>query len=160
MRVGPIICTPKPPTWGARASAISSLKMNCSPGDMPAPPYSFGQCGAIQPRAASDRRHCFSSACRSGSSGSTKAASSSGVQPARQNELAVEIVRFEVLVAADETLPGRAAAPPVAGEILVDHREVTVDHAPVLPGGRALDARGREAGQRLVAQMRHQLAAG
>jgi len=38
---------------GARCFAISSLKMNCSIWLMPAPPYSFGQAGAIQPRSAS-----------------------------------------------------------------------------------------------------------
>src|SRR5215207_120144 len=53
MMIGPIMETPEPPGEGTRASASSSLKMNCSPGLMPPPPYSFGQCGAIQPRSTS-----------------------------------------------------------------------------------------------------------
>src|SRR3990170_8064383 len=57
MRVGPTIWTPMPPTWGAPASANSSFMMNCSMVVRPAPPYSVGQPGAIQPRSASFWRH-------------------------------------------------------------------------------------------------------
>ena len=52
MIVGPAIETPMPPTWGAPASANSSLRMNCSMVLSPAPPYSFGHAGAIQPRSS------------------------------------------------------------------------------------------------------------
>src|SRR6266508_1828270 len=38
--------SPAEPRSGARAVAISWLKMNCSPTLIPAPPYSFGHGGA------------------------------------------------------------------------------------------------------------------
>src|SRR3972149_4451851 len=53
--VGPTIITPMPPTGGTRCSANSSFMMNCSITPRPAPPYSFGQAGAIPPRQV--RRH-------------------------------------------------------------------------------------------------------
>src|SRR3989304_1488219 len=57
MSVGPTIVTPMLPIGGAPASANSSFRMNCCIVVRPAPPYSFGQAGAIQPRSASFSRH-------------------------------------------------------------------------------------------------------
>ncbi len=55
MIVGPAqpVPMPKLPPRGAPESDISWLKMNCSMTVMPAPPYSFGHAGAIQPWSAS-----------------------------------------------------------------------------------------------------------
>uniref|UniRef100_UPI003570F359 hypothetical protein n=1 Tax=Tepidiforma flava TaxID=3004094 RepID=UPI003570F359 len=44
-------------TGAPRLWANSWLRMNCSTTDMPAPPYSFGQAGAIQPRRTRASRH-------------------------------------------------------------------------------------------------------
>jgi hypothetical protein len=61
IRLGPTIDIPMPPTLGARASAISSLMMNCCMRVKAAPPYSFGHDGAIHPRSTSFLRHvCMS----------------------------------------------------------------------------------------------------
>ena len=51
--VGPSMWTPEPPTAGAPDSASSWLRMNCSIGPSPAPPYWDGQCGATQRRSES-----------------------------------------------------------------------------------------------------------
>ena len=52
-RVGPIIASPIPVSGGnTLRAAISSCRTLYSAPLMPAPPYSFGQRGAIQPRSA------------------------------------------------------------------------------------------------------------
>ena len=58
--VGPTIETPMPPTGGTRFSANSSFMMNCCMTERPAPPYSLGQAGAIQPFFDSFPRRSFS----------------------------------------------------------------------------------------------------
>ena len=64
MSVGPSIITPRPPRPGARFSANSWFRMNWSIADIDAPPYSFGQAGAIHPSFVNAERH-FSNAGRS-----------------------------------------------------------------------------------------------
>ena len=56
MSVGPTIDVPMPPTGGTRFDANSSFMMNWRMTSRPAPPYSFGQAGAIQPRFESFSR--------------------------------------------------------------------------------------------------------
>jgi hypothetical protein len=56
-----------PFTVGTRARIISSWRMNSSMADRPAPPYSTGQCGAIQPRSASAAAHARAPSRRAGS---------------------------------------------------------------------------------------------
>ncbi len=82
MIVGPIVLTGM--MWsGARARYVSSQKMNCSMGEAPWPPYSFGQPIPSQPSLPMRRTSSRKTGPPICSSSSSKAARSSGVKSSR-----------------------------------------------------------------------------
>src|SRR3990172_2863298 len=153
MNVGPAIPMPIPAgTAGTRASASSAWKTNCWNAVIPPPPYSFGQAGATQPRAASFLRQVSIASARSETSKPNPAARRAVFSSGGHSVWMKSLTSLRNAPSSGESLKSMSAAP-VSGHLQM-FRCAQLDASPLF-SPQALDD-GRDA---LAAADAHRLQA-